>query len=112
MTDLLSAKLSAPTEGLGHRIQRALNVILAGLDERDGLTGQDTESLRRDLRMLLQQERIQISSAEIDKSEQILEYMLRPNIEDCLNLWFGKSEHTDQEIWSRFGADVALASRG
>ena len=38
--------------------------------------------------------------------------MLRPNIEECLNLWFGKSEQTDQEIWNRFGADVALASRG
>ena len=38
--------------------------------------------------------------------------MLRPSIEECLNLWFGKSEQTDQEIWSRFGADVALASRG
>ena len=38
--------------------------------------------------------------------------MLRPSIEECLNLWFGKSEQTDQEIWNRFGADVALASRG
>ena len=38
--------------------------------------------------------------------------MLRPNIEECLNLWFGKSEQTDQDIWNRFGADVALASRG
>ena len=40
------------------------------------------------------------------------DYMLRPSIEECLNLWFGKSEQTDQEIWNRFGADVALASRG
>ena len=38
--------------------------------------------------------------------------MLRPGIEECLNLWFGKSEQTDQDIWNRFGADVALASRG
>ena len=38
--------------------------------------------------------------------------MFRPSIEDCLNLWFGKFEQTDQEIWNRFGADVALASRG
>ena len=38
--------------------------------------------------------------------------MLRPNIEECLNLWFGKSEQTDQDIWNRFGADVALASSG
>ena len=62
--------------------------------------------------MLLQIERIQIATAEIDKAERVLQYMLRPNIEECLNLWFGKSEQTDQEIWNRFGADVALASTG
>src|SRR4030095_13275216 len=50
--------------------------------------------------------------AEIDKAELILQYMLRPSIEECLSLWFGKSEQTDQEIWNRFGADVALASKG
>ena len=38
--------------------------------------------------------------------------MLRPSIEECLNLWFGKSEQTDQEISQRFGVDVALASKG
>ena len=70
------------------------------------------EALQRELRMLLQIERIQIATAEIDKAEQVLDYMLRPSIEECLNLWFGKSEQTDQEIWNRFGADVALASRG
>jgi len=93
-------------------MQQALQVILAGLDERDALSETDTEALRRELRMLLQQERIQIAAAEIDKGEDILQYMLRANIEECLNLWFGKSEQTDQEIWNRFGADVALASRG
>ena len=109
MNDLLAI---APAEVLGHRIQQSLQVILAGLDERDALSGADMEALRRELRMLLQIERIQIATAEIDKAEQVLQYMLRPNIEECLNLWFGKSEQTDQEIWNRFGADVALASRG
>jgi thioredoxin-dependent peroxiredoxin len=52
------------------------------------------------------------TTAEIDKAEQVLEYMLRPSIEECLNLWLGKSEQTDHDIWNRFGADVALASRG
>ena len=37
--------------------------------------------LRRELRMLLQLERIQIATAEVDKAEQVLEYMLRPGIE-------------------------------
>jgi uncharacterized protein (DUF924 family) len=48
----------------------------------------------------------------MDRAEQVLQYMLRPSIEDCLDLWFGKSEQTDREIASRFGADIALASRG
>src|SRR4051812_5325215 len=107
-----STPTSVPVEVLGHRIQQSLQVIIAGLDERDALSQADTESLRRELRMLLQLERIQIATAEIDKAGKVLDYMLRPSIEECLNLWFGKSEQTDQEIWNQFGADVALASRG
>jgi alkyl hydroperoxide reductase subunit AhpC/uncharacterized protein (DUF924 family) len=111
-TPLSSTQTSVPAEVLGRRIQQSLQVILAGLHERDALSGADTEALRRELRMLLQLERIQIATAEVDKAEQLLEYMLRPSIEECLKLWFGKSEQTDQEIWNQFGADVALASRG
>ena len=96
----------------GHRIQQYLQVILAGLDEHNALSGADMEALNRELRMLLQIDRLQIATPEIDKAEQVLGYMLRPSIEECLSLWFGKSEQTDQEIWNRFGADVALASRG
>jgi alkyl hydroperoxide reductase subunit AhpC/uncharacterized protein (DUF924 family) len=111
-THLSSPQTSVPVEVLGRRIQQSLQVILAGLNERDALSEADTEGLRRELRMLLQLERIQIATAEVDKADQILEYMLRPDIEECLKLWFGKSEQTDQEIWNQFGADVALASRG
>jgi uncharacterized protein (DUF924 family) len=48
----------------------------------------------------------------VDKAEQVLQYMLRPGIEDCLDLWFGKSAQTDREIRDRFGVDVSLASSG
>src|SRR5262245_19135631 len=106
------ASLDPDKLGLLPRIQRSLQVILAGFEERIALSGEDTEDLRRDRRMLLQSERMQIATLEIDKAEQVLAYMLRPSIQDCLNLWFGKSEQTDQEIWDQFGADVALASRG
>ena len=112
MTESVSSPISAPVEVLGRRMQQALEVILAGLDERGALSKEDTDGLRRELRMLLHEERLQIAAAEMDKGEQVVEYMLRPSLEDCLNLWFGKSEQTDQEIWSRFGADVALAARG
>ena len=109
MNHLLSI---APAEVLGQRIQQSLQVILAGLEERDTLSGADLDGLGHELRMLLKAERIQMATAEIDKAERVLQYMLRPNIEECLNLWFGKSEQTDQDIWNRFGADVALASTG
>ena len=110
LMDLFSAE--EPPELLGRRIQQSLEVILAGLDGRETLSETDTVTLRRELRMLLKLEGIQIAAAEIDKAEQVLQYMLRPNIEECLRLWFGKSEQTDQEIWTRFGADVALATKG
>ena len=87
-------------------------VILAGIDEQEALSGAEMETLQRELRMLLQFERFQIAAAEVEKAEQVLDYMLRPNMEECLNLWFGKYEADHQEIWNRFGADVALASRG
>jgi alkyl hydroperoxide reductase subunit AhpC/uncharacterized protein (DUF924 family) len=117
MADLLSMMMDLfsteePPEVLGRRIQQSLQVILAGLDERDTLSEADMQTLRRELRMLLQLERIQIATAELDKAELVLQYMLRPSIEECLNLWFGKSEQTDQEIWQRFGVDVTLASKG
>ena len=103
------ARMGAGTE---QKIQQYLKVIIAGLDGQFALSGAEVEDLHRELRMLLQNDRLQIAAAEIDKGEQILAYMLRPSMEECLNLWFGKSEQTDQDIWNRFGADVALASQG
>ncbi|MFO1210937.1 MAG: DUF924 family protein [Amaricoccus sp.] len=96
----------------GHRIQQWLHVILAGLDEQDQLSATEMETLQRELRMLLQVERFQIAPSEIEKAEQVLDYMLRPTMEECLTLWFGKVDQTDQDIWNQFGAEVALASRG
>src|SRR5262245_10281745 len=107
-----STQPSESAEALGQRIQQDLEVILSGLDGRDTLSAAELDDLRRQLRMLVAIERFQITTGMIDKAEQVLAYMLRSNIEDCMNLWFGKSEQTDQEIWNRFGADVALASKG
>ena len=108
----MNERVARMSPGTGKRIQQYLQVIIAGLDEHDGLSGAEMEALHRELRMLLQNERLQVATAEIDKGEQVLAYMLRPRIEECLNLWFGKSHQTDQDIWNRFGTDVALASKG
>lgn len=107
-----STPTSESADALSQRIQQSLQAILDGLDGRDGISGTELEELRRALRILVHRERLQITSGVIDKAEQVLAYMLRANIEECMKLWFGKSEQTDQEIWNTFGADVALASRG
>ena len=60
MTDVLATQMPiAPTEAFGHHIQQSVQVILAGLDERGELSASDTEDLRRDLRRLLQRERVE-----------------------------------------------------
>ena len=38
--------------------------------------------------------------------------MLRDDFGECLELWFGKSQETDDTIWSEFQQDVAAASLG
>ena len=108
----MNERMARMNPGTGQQIQRYLQVIIAGLDGQDALSGAEMEALHRELRMLLQNERLQVADAESEKGEQVLGYMLRPGIEECLNLWFGKSQQTDQDIWNRFGADVALALRG
>ena len=88
-------------------------MILAGLDERDALSEADTETLRRELRMLLQLERIQIATAEIDKAEQVLavhaasEYRRVP--EPVV-----RQVRADRpgDLAADSASDVALASRG
>jgi hypothetical protein len=43
MTEPISAQAAPSVEFLGHRMQQALQVILAGLAERDTLSATDTE---------------------------------------------------------------------
>jgi hypothetical protein len=107
-----SQHVASMNPGIRYRIEQCLTVILAGLDQHDGLSGKEMQSLQRELRMLLKADHLQVAREEIAKAEDVLSYMLRPTIEQCLDLWFGKAEATDKEIWDRFGADVALATRG
>lgn len=108
----LNQRLLRMSPETGQRIQQYLQVIISGLDERDTLAGADKDDLHRELRLLLENDRLQVGQHDVAKSEQVLAFMLRPKIEDCLDLWFGKSEATDHEIWTKFGADVALAAGG
>jgi peroxiredoxin len=94
------------------RIRRGLEVILAGIEERNALSKEDVLELRRDLHILVERERMETPSSEIEKAGQVIDFMLRPTMEECLSLWFGKSDETDLQILKQFGAEVALASKG
>ena len=69
MNNLLSI---APAEVLGQRIQQSLRLILAGLEGHDTLSGSDLDELGHELRMLLQTDRVQLATAEIDKAEPLV----------------------------------------
>lgn len=107
-----SDQVASMNPGIRYRVEQALQVILAGLGEHETISGEEMQALQRELGMLLKADRLQVAETEIAKAEDVLSYMLRPTMEECLDLWFGKAEATDKEIWDRFGADVALASRG
>jgi uncharacterized protein (DUF924 family) len=94
------------------QFSQALKVVLAGLDGREEMGREDIDQLRRELQALAGEGRGRLTSAEQLKAESIIAYSFRASVEDCLQLWFGKSEQTDIDIWKRFGEDVALASEG
>ena len=109
---LMNKHVSRMSPSTGQKVQQYLKVIIAGLDGHLPLSATEVEDLHRELRMLLQEDRLQIPTDHADKAQLIISYMMRPSIEECLNLWFGKSQQTDQDIWNRFGLDVALAAQG
>ncbi len=98
------------TEELG--VRDALRSMLSGLGNRDVLDGTEIEQLKRDLATLAKRTQPRFTSQEQLTAENIIAYTFRPNVESCLELWFGKSQQTDDEIWRRFGTDVLKASEG
>ena len=96
--------------GIEEQFRKGLQVVLTGLDGREQLTGADIDSLRRELEALAGEGRVQLTSDEQLKAEGIIAWAFRPTVEECLQLWFGKSAQTDIDIWQHFGEDVARAS--
>src|SRR5829696_7895540 len=45
--------IASMNPGIRHRVEQCLQVILAGLDEREAVSGEEMQSLQRELRMLL-----------------------------------------------------------
>ena len=58
----MNERMAQMNPGTGHRIQRYLQVIIAGLDGQNALSGAEMEALHRELRMLLQNERLQVAT--------------------------------------------------
>ncbi|MDA5093731.1 DUF924 family protein [Aliiroseovarius sp. KMU-50] len=93
-------------------VSNAIHQLLSGLNNRDTLDVTDIQQLKRDLSTLAQKARPGFTSHEQLTAENIIAYTFRPTVESCLEIWFGKSQQTDDEIWRRFGADVLQASQG
>jgi len=94
------------------RLRQGVETILTGLNGREHLIKEDIDALRRELSLLANETQARITSEEQLNAERIIAYMFRPSVEECLKLWFGKSELTDVDIWHRFGDDVQLATDG
>ena len=94
------------------RLQQTVELIISGLTGREQLEKRDIESLCNELRSLTGASSARVTSDEQLKAERIIAFMFRPTVEDCLMLWFGKSQQTDTDIWQMFGDDVHDASKG
>ena len=105
-------QMSIDALSTAQRLQGALKMVAMGLDGQQHMEREDIEALQRELHSLAIDGRVHFTSAEQLKAENIIAFVFRPTVEQCLELWFGKSQKTDQEIWSKFGEDVSLASQG
>ena len=100
------------SDSIDERLREALKVVLTGLEGRETMTKEEIGTLQSELQALAGEGRVRFSSDEQLKAEGIIAFTFRSTVEECLQLWFGKSEQTDIDIWTRFGEDVALASEG
>jgi hypothetical protein len=90
-------------------VLRKLRILCDGIPDNK-MSGKDIKNLKSSLLQLT--ESPCISPEEIAKAQSVLDFMILPSMEDCLELWFGKSKETDERIWSEFAEDVAKASMG
>jgi hypothetical protein len=79
-------------------------------DQATSLSGASLKTLKRSLLQLSASP--SITPEEKAKAKSVIDFMILPSMEDCLELWFGKSKETDERIWSEFAEDVAKASMG
>ncbi|TPX75871.1 peroxiredoxin [Chytriomyces confervae] len=91
-------------------LRQKIKVVLAGLEEvkETGLDKETLQGVMADLHHLTSSKTI--DSEDVALAERILGFYVKPNFEECLALWFGKSKATDDDIWARFGEIVARAS--
>ena len=85
-----------------------LHIICEGI--RPDMSRNDLNNLKSSLLQLTTSPCV--SPEEIVKAQSVLDFMILPSMEDCLELWFGKSKETDERIWGEFSEDVAKASMG
>jgi hypothetical protein len=99
------------TESRLRFVLQQVQLLAQGIDpEGPAPNREDLKRLKDSLLNIERQHDIPIH--EIAKAREICDFMLRDDFGECLEIWFGKSQATDDIIWSKFQEDVAKASLG
>eukprot|EP00899_Mesostigma_viride_P005483 jgi/Mesvir1/14936/Mv25027-RA.1 len=107
------ANVDAKLERELRELKAKLALVRSGLQSLNTLDEEHMRSLKAELTSLDDsQGASQMSQREVDKAEEIIAYMVHASADENLDLWFGKANDTDMEIWARFGEDVIKASGG
>eukprot|EP00899_Mesostigma_viride_P019738 jgi/Mesvir1/27766/Mv07451-RA.1 len=108
----VDAKLVKAQEKKLNELKAKLALVLSGIQDMESLDPLHTKSLKSELGSLLDETQAhhRVNQEQIDKAEEIIAYMVRGTADENLDLWFGKAEETDREIWAKFGEDVIKAS--
>lgn len=100
-----------PNTGLSiQAVLQKVRIICEGIPDAGTISERDLKNLKLSLHQIAAQP--SVTPEEIAKAQSVLDFMILPSMEDCLELWFGKSKETDERIWSEFSEDVARASMG
>lgn len=85
-------------------------MIAEGIDCSQEASPKDLSKIKDALLHVVEDRKL--TPSEVTKAHAICDFMILDSMEDCLILWFGKSQETDDKIWSDFSEDVTMASMG
>ena len=105
--------LSNPTNSSAlQAVLRKVRILCDGIPDDQAISGAALKKLKDSLLQLQLAASPSVTPEEKANAKSVLDFMILPSMEDCLELCFGKSKETDEQIWNEFGEDLAKASMG